>query len=206
MHKSLPFYNWFQCIVQPVQLAITGNPFSTVGLTVLAVWLAVYLNYLCSSGCKFCRTSVSGPATSISNSLVLSADPTAAPSTQASSWDTAPPQTGDQGYVSPLIDLYLEQNSDLEALYEDSPADQELVSYEDVSDAPSGSEADPAICSENQSYWETVPAVTSYMKWSFHPELEYVCPCQDNLWTGSRSHPTGKVLVAMPADNWFCYK
>ena len=29
--------------------------------------------------------------------FVLSASPTAAPSTQASSWDTAPPQTGDQG-------------------------------------------------------------------------------------------------------------
>ena len=44
-------------------------------------------------------------------------------------------------------------------------------------------------------------------KWSFIPELEYVCPShQDNPWTGSRSHPTGKVSVPMPADNWFCSK
>ena len=57
--------------------------------------------------------------------------------------------------------------------------------YEDVLDAPSSSEADPAdsesIRSEDQSYRETVRATRSYMKWSFIPELEYVCPSrQDN--------------------------
>ena len=52
--------------------------------------------------------------------LVLSGWPATTPSTQASSWDTAPPQTGDHSYVSPPIDL--EQDSGLEALFEDSPA------------------------------------------------------------------------------------
>ena len=77
---------------------------------------------------------------------MLPASLTAAPSTQASSWDTAPPQTGNQVRVSPLIDLYPEHDSDLEALYEDSLADQEQ-------DTPFGSEADPAdlesLCSED---------------------------------------------------------
>ena len=93
--------------------------------------------------------------------LVLSAGPNAVPSIQASSWYFAPPQVGNQGYVS-LIDLYPECDSDLEALYKDSPADWELVSYEDILDAPSSSEADPAdsepIHSEDQSYRETVHA------------------------------------------------
>ena len=85
---------------------------------------------------------------------MLCVSPTTASLAQASGWDTTSP-TGDQEYVSPLIHLYPEQDSYLEALYEDSPADQEPVSYEDVLDAPSGSEADPAdsesICSEDQS-------------------------------------------------------
>ena len=82
--------------------------------------------------------------------------------------------------------------------------DKEAVSYEDVLDAPPGLEADPteseSICTEDQSYRETVCVVRSYMKWSFIPELEYVCPSrQDNPWTG-------KVSVCMPADDWFCSK
>ena len=75
---------------------------------------------------------------------MLFASPTATPSTQASSWDTSPQQAGVQSYMSLLIDHYLEQDSDVEVLYEDSPADQEPISYEDVLDAPSGSEADSA--------------------------------------------------------------
>ena len=55
--------------------------------------------------------------------LVLSTGPTMAPPlSRASSWYTTPQASGDQGYVSPLIDLYSESNLDMEALY-DSPAD-----------------------------------------------------------------------------------
>ena len=141
---------------------------------------------------------------------MLSAAPSTMPYTQASSWDTISSQTGDQGYVSPLIDLYLKWDADLGDLYEDSPADREPVSYNDVLDAPSGSEADPAksksIHSKDKSYRQTVCVVRSYMKLSFIQKLEYICPsCQDNPWTG-RSHPTGKVSISMPADDWFCTK
>ena len=59
-------------------------------------------------------------------------------------WDIAAPQTDDQGYVSSLLDLSLERDSDLEALYEGSPTDREPVSYKDILNAPSSSEVDPA--------------------------------------------------------------
>ena len=84
--------------------------------------------------------------------------PSAIPSTQASNQDSVP-KTDDQGYVSPLMDLYPEQDSDLEALYRDSPADREPACNGDPLDAPCGSEADPveseSIRSEDQSYRET---------------------------------------------------
>ena len=117
---------------------------------------------------------------------MLSASPTPVPTSQASNWDP-PPQKGDQGYVSPLVDLYPEQDSDLEALYADSPADREPVSYEDALDAVSGSEADPAesesIHSEDHSYRETVHMIKSYMRWSFIPDLECVEVCTPHIRT-----------------------
>ena len=42
-----------------------------------------------------------------------------------------------------LFYIYLERDSNLEVLYEESSMDREPVSYEDVLDAPSSSEADP---------------------------------------------------------------
>ena len=97
--------------------------------------------------------------------LVLSTGPTSAPPvSRTTSWDTAPPDSGDQGYVSPLIDLYPELDSDLEALY-DSPADWAPVSNNNLQDVPSDSEADPAdsesLHTEDQSCRETVRAIRS---------------------------------------------
>ena len=84
---------------------------------------------------------------------MLSASSTSTPTAQANDWDTAPPPTGDQAYVSPLIDLNQDWDSDVEALY-DSPTDQELVSYDDVLDDPSGSADSESIRSEDQSFRE----------------------------------------------------
>ena len=61
--------------------------------------------------------------------LELSAGPTSTLSSQASGSDTTPKPAGDQGYVSPLIDLYPDWNSDQEALYH-STTDWELVFYD----------------------------------------------------------------------------
>ena len=51
--------------------------------------------------------------------------------------------TGDQGYVSPLIDLYRDWDSDLQALYH-SPSDWASDSYEGLKEAPAGYETDRA--------------------------------------------------------------
>ena len=64
--------------------------------------------------------------------LVFSTGPTTTPLlSRASSWDTAPQASGDQGYVSPLIAVYPDSDMDLEALF-DSPADRAPVSYDDL--------------------------------------------------------------------------
>ena len=71
------------------------------------------------------------------STLVLSAGPTTAPLSRASGWETGTPASGDQGYTSPLIDLYPDQDLDLEALY-GSPDDRAPVSC-DLQEVPSGS-------------------------------------------------------------------
>ena len=84
----------------------------------------------------------------------------------------------------------MDQDSDLEAI-SDSHSDRVPISFDDLQETLSGSESHPthseARISENQSHRETVCAVRSLLS--------------DNLWTGSRSQPSGKVSVAMPADN-----
>ena len=138
--------------------------------------------------------------------LVLSTSPTTAPPlSRASIWDTAPEAFGDQGYFSPLIDLYPECDSDLEALY-DSPADRAPVSYDDLQKPPSNLEADPinseSLHTEDQSDRETVRAIRSYMKWLFIPEHRHVCPSRrENPLIGSWSQPTRKVSVTMPPSS-----
>ena len=170
--QILPFFNWFRCTVQLVRLTNTGNLSSAPVLQVLPVSLpqpvSLVITQVASSTAPgfqtrqtFCQRSQT--ASSKHPTLVLSAGPTtgptAVPPTQVNNSDPSP-QAGDQGYVSPLIDLYLERDSNLEALYEDSLADREPVSYEDVLDALSGSEADPAesesIHSRDQNSKETV--------------------------------------------------
>ena len=88
---------------------------------------------------------------------------------RTSSWDTTPPASRDQGYVSPLIDLYPEWDSDLEALY-DSSTDRAPVSYDNLQEYPSDTAAGQAdlesLFTEDQIYRETVRAIRSYTKWS----------------------------------------
>ena len=116
-------------------------------------------------------TSFKGWTSKASYTLILWTSPTTAPPlSRGSSWDTAPRASGDQGYVSLLIDLYPEQDSDLGAFY-DRPADWAPFSYDDLQEAPSDSEADLAnsdsLRTEDQSSRETVGAIRSYMKWLF---------------------------------------
>ena len=101
-------------------------------------------------------------------SLVLSPGPnTAPPLSRASSWYTAHHASGDQRYVSSLINLYPECGLDLEASY-DSPANLALVSYDDLQEAPSDSEADPAE-SEDHSYRKNYYGYQIPYEEVFHP-------------------------------------
>ena len=63
---------------------------------------------------------------------MLSASPISAPAAQTSGWDTVPPLAGDQGYMSALIDLYPERDSDLEAFYNDHCVREESCMVERV--------------------------------------------------------------------------
>ena len=112
--------------------------------------------------------------------------PTAAPPSQASNWDLTP-QTGNQGYVFPLIDLYLNGtqiwrpymrtvlqtgNQYLRRPFWMLPLVQTLIQQSE------------SIRNEDLSCRETIRAFKSYVKWSFIPDHDYVCPaCQDNSCT-----------------------
>ena len=91
-----------------------------------------------------------------------------------------------QGFASPLVKRTI-------------PLDREPVSYDPR-------EKD-RIYSEDQSYRETVKGVRACMEWSFIPDREFTAQSRhDNLWTGTRSQPVGKISVAFPPEDWFCRK
>ena len=119
-------------------------------------------------------------------------------------------QPSPQGFASPLKNLYPDWSQDVEPTF--GPPSQEPVSYEHIlDDQASGSEADPqekdTLLTENQSYCETVRGVRAYMDWSFIPDRELTAQStQENLWTGPRSQPVGKIYVAFPPVDWFCRK
>ena len=99
-----------------------------------------------SSTTLVCRTpqppiQSSQTASSKLPTLVLSASPTPAPISQANCRDTAPAQSGDQGYLSPLL-TFTQTGTLIWRLYVTVLG--EPISYENVLDAAFGSEADPA--------------------------------------------------------------
>ena len=45
------------------------------------------------------------------------------------------------------------------------------------------------------------------MEWSFIPDREFTAQSRhDNAWTGTRSQLVGKISVAFPPEDWFCWK
>ena len=74
-----------------------------------------------------------------------------------SNWNYNPQTTSEKGYISPLINLYLDRDSKIEAV-SDSHSNWVLVSYDDLQEAPFGSDADPTDTEsahpEDQSYRE----------------------------------------------------
>ena len=120
--------------------------------------------------------------------------------------ETSAAQPGPWGFASPLENLYPDCSQDAEPTF--GPPDREPISYDDLQDdQASASEAEPQekdrLYTEDQSYRETVRGVRAYMDWSFIPDQEFTAQCrQDNLWTGTRSQPVGKIYVTFPPEDW----
>ena len=161
VHQRLQFFNRSLCIVQLVWLTSTGNCYSSLGPIARLVshpqpFQLTFAPPQVASSTGPVYQAQQAPfqaiqtASSKHPTLVLSVGPTSASTAQASCWDIAPPLDGDQGYVTSVIDLYLDQGADLEALC-DSPTVREPVTY-DVRMLP-------LALKLTQHYWETVHAV-----------------------------------------------
>ena len=60
---------------------------------------------------------------------------------------------------------------------------------------------------EEANYRETMRGVRSFINWHKIPEFETVSSAaDDNPFAGARVHPTGKVSVKLPVDDWLCRK
>ena len=79
----------------------------------------------------------------------------------------------------------------------------ELSDRESVQEQEDLIQSDQELFAE-QSYWETLCGVRSFIAWNDIPEFDSSSSQDDNPFTGSRSSQTGKVLV--PVDEWLCRK
>ena len=73
-------------------------------------------------------------------------------------------------------------------------------------DTPKGKELNQEL-SEESNYREIMRGVRSFMGW--HQVLDFdtsSSSLDDNPFAGSRTLPTGKVSVKLPADEWLCKK
>ena len=60
---------------------------------------------------------------------------------------------------------------------------------------------------EEANYRETMRGVRSFMNWHKIPEFETVSSAaDDNPFAGACVHPTGKVSVKLPVEDWLCRK
>ena len=61
--------------------------------------------------------------------------------------------------------------------------------------------------SEEQSYWETMRGIRSYMNWDHIPDIDSgATTSEDNPFAGPKVHTPGKVSVNLPTDEWLCRK
>ena len=60
---------------------------------------------------------------------------------------------------------------------------------------------------EEANYRETMRGVHSFMGWHQIPDFDSPSSSMDdNPFAGSRTQPTGKVSIKLPADDWLCRK
>ena len=61
--------------------------------------------------------------------------------------------------------------------------------------------------SEEDNYKETMRGVRSFISWHQIPDFgNSSSSMDDNSFAGSRTQPTGKVSIKLPADDWLCRK
>ena len=63
------------------------------------------------------------------------------------------------------------------------------------------------IPSAEQTYWETMRGIRSYMGWSNIPDVDSSnTASDDNPFSGPKIPVPGKVSVNMPTEDWLCKK
>ena len=90
----------------------------------------------------------------------------------------------------------------------DCPPVDLFVEEGELSDDLEATGNDPDLApSEEQTYRETMSGIRSFMGWSHIPEMDTTASrSEDNPFAGPKAHPTGKVSVTMPTDEWLCNK
>ena len=90
----------------------------------------------------------------------------------------------------------------------DRPPVDLFVEEGELSDDLEATGNDPDLApSEEQTYRETMSGIRSFMGWSHIPEMDTTASrSEDNPFAGPKAHPTGKVSVTMPTDEWLCNK
>ena len=100
----------------------------------------------------------------------------------------------------------MDTNSDTDL--SDRPPVDLFVEEGELSDDLEATGNDPDLApSEEQTYRETMSGIRSFMGWSHIPEMDTTASrSEDNPFAGPKAHPTGKVSVTMPTDEWLCNK
>ena len=60
--------------------------------------------------------------------------------------------------------------------------------------------------SEEQTYWETMKGIRSYIGWPHVPDMDSSNPSDDNPFAGPKAPVLSKVSVQMPTEDWLCKK
>ena len=126
-----------------------------------------------------------------------SSEPTSKPTSQRK-----PASDYDRRDSSPASD------SDSDSLSSDRPPLELFPEEGELSDEQefNASEHDQSL-SEEQSYWETMRGIWSYMGWHHVLDLDSSAATADNNpFAGPKLQTPGKVSVNLPIDEWLCQK
>ena len=98
--------------------------------------------------------------------------------------------------------------SDSDSVVSDRPPVDIFVEEGELSDELDATVTDPDQSpSEEQSYWETMGGIRSFMGWTHIPDMDTATgSSEDNPFAGPRLQTPGKISVQLPTDEWLCRK